>query len=288
MAAIDIGTNSTRLLVADITGESLREVDRHLTTTRLGEGINLGVLLPEPMEKAAVAIAGYCERATSLGAEQIVAVATSCVRDAANQNEFLGMIRQRANIDVRIINGDEEAILSYKGVLAGLPLGFTGSVVLDVGGGSTELIWQTAGQIHSTSVQVGAVRFAVCNNNEEQITELLVPVMKQLNKIPISSLAGVGGTITSLAAMDQQLAQYDPKRIHGYYLTSAAIDQIYDKLQSLTLEERKQIPGLQSARADIITGGTAIVRAVLRQLGIAGITVSESDILQGLLLEFPC
>ena len=284
LAAIDIGTNSTRLLVADVAGDALAEVARGLVTTRLGDGMNLGLLLPEPMEKTTAAVAGFCERAFSLGAERIVAAATSCVRDAANQKEFLEMIRQRVNLDVQVVSGDEEAFLSYRGVLAGLPLDPAGSVVLDVGGGSTELIWRSGGNIHTSSVKAGAVRFAGDNWSEAQIVSLLEPVLERLDKKAVNMLIGVGGTITSLAAMEQGLSRYDPKLIHGCYLTCATIDSLFGKLQSLTTEERKNIPGLQPARADIIIGGTAIVRTVLRLLSLEGITVSESDILQGLLL----
>ena len=247
--------------------------------------MDLGQLLPEPMEKTVAAVTGFCGIAASWGVERVVAVATSSVRDAANRKEFLEMIRQRADLDVRVISGDEEAILSYRGVLAGLSLDPAVSVVLDVGGGSTELIWQADGQIQTSSVQVGAVRFTVNNWSEEHVVSLLAPVLDRLKDIPVVRLAGVGGTITSLAAMEMKLSRYDPRLIHGFYLTSDAIEQLYGKLLSLSLEERKIMPGLQPARADIITGGTAIVRTVLRQTGLEGLTVSESDILQGLLLE---
>ena len=285
LAAIDIGTNSTRLLIADLAGEKLREVERYLVTTRLGEGMEQGLLLPEPMGRAATAIAGYNAIARSYGAERIVAVATSCVRDASNRNEFLAMVKQRANLEVRVISGDQEAFLSYRGVLAGLTLNPGASLVLDIGGGSTELIWPLDGQIQTVSLQVGAVRFIANQWTESQVETLLHPILDRLKDLSALSLAGVGGTITTLAAMELRLSQYSPRLTHGYFLSAKAVERLYGLLKSLPPEERKKLPGLQPERADIIVGGTIILRTVLRQLNQKGLTVSESDILQGLLLE---
>ena len=285
LAAIDIGTNSTRLLVADLAAGKLREVARDLRTTRLGAGMDAGVLLPEAMERTAAAVAAFRAQADALGATQISAVATSCVRDAANQSEFLELVQQRAALAVQVISGDAEARLSCRGVFAGLPLEPATSIVLDVGGGSTELIWQEAGQIQTASVQAGAVRFVVNQWTEDQVEAQLAPVLTRLKALARPHLAGVGGTVTTLAAMEQQLTQYDPRLIHGYTLTAEAVERLFRQLKSLPLAARKKLPGLQPARADIIIGGTAIVHTVFKQLGVKNLTVSESDLLQGMLLE---
>lgn len=287
MAAIDIGTSATRLLVADVSGEKVKTVETKRVTTRLGEGINDRVLLPAAMERTLEAVAACYAVSLSLRAERVVVAATSAVRDAANRSVFLEMVEQRLGLPVQVLSGEEEAFLSCRGVLAGLPgdVDARSVAVTDVGGGSTELIWRDNGRLHCVSVNAGAVRMTGSGWSEERLTEMLAPALKSLREARVNCLAGVGGTVTTLAALEQALPVYDPERIHGYRLTAAAVRRIHTMLQSLSVAERKKLPGLQPDRADIIAAGTAIVKAVLEGSGLPGLIVSECGILHGLLLE---
>lgn len=287
MAAIDIGTSATRLLVADVSGEKVKTVETKRVTTRLGEGINDRVLLPAAMERTLEAVAACHAVSLDLRAERVVVAATSAVRDAVNRSVFLEMVGQRLGLPVQVLSGEEEAFLSYRGVLAGLPVDVDAhsTAVMDVGGGSTELIWRDNGRLHCVSVNAGAVRMTGSGWSEEQLAELLAPALKSLREARVNCLAGVGGTVTTLAALEQSLSVYDPERIHGYRLTAAAVRRIYTMLQSLSVTERKKLPGLQPDRADIIAAGTAIVKTVLEGSGLPGLIVSERGILHGLLIE---
>jgi exopolyphosphatase/guanosine-5'-triphosphate,3'-diphosphate pyrophosphatase len=215
---------------------------------------------------------------------QIGVVATSAVRDATNGAVFVAAAEQTAGVAVRVLSGAQEAVLSYRGVFAGLPLDPLTGAVLDVGGGSTELIWQAAGETRSYSAQAGAVRMSAGSWSTAQIAAILNPGLAGLKRVRIKHLAGVGGTATTLAAMDQKMTAYDPRRIHGYFLPTTAVESWHAKLEALSLAERKHIPGLQPARADIIISGVEIIKIVLRDLGLPGLVVSESDLLHGLVL----
>jgi len=285
IAAIDIGTNSTRLLVADVVGESVHTVETKLITTRLGEGIGGGLLLPGAIERTLEAIGCFYDTSLQLGAQRVVAAATSAVRDAANRSAFLELVRQRFGLAVWVLSGQEEAALSYRGVLSGLPVEPQSTVVVDVGGGSTELIWNENGKPACVSVNAGAVRMTGSGWSEPNIADVLKPALDMLRGFPVSCLTGVGGTVTTLAAVDQGLTVYNPLLIHGYCLTAGAIQRIYEMLKSLSIEERKRLPGLQPERADIIVAGVAIVKAVLDGIGLDRLLVSECDILHGLVLE---
>jgi len=285
VAAVDIGTNSTRLLVADVSGGSVTAVETRLVTTRLGEGISEGVLLPGAMERTLEAIRCFYETYLRLGAEQLVIAATSAVRDAANRDVFLEMVRRRLGLDVWVLSGEEEAALSYQGVLSGLAVDPQSTAVVDVGGGSTELIWHKGGRLACLSVRAGAVRMTEEGADGPRIAAVLEPALAEVRKCPVSCLAGVGGTITTLAAMDQNMAVYDPSRVHGYCLTAEAVRRMLTRLESLSVADRKRLPGLQPERADIIVAGVIIVKTVMEGLGLDCLLVSECDILNGLVLE---
>ncbi|NPV74479.1 MAG: Ppx/GppA family phosphatase [Pelotomaculum sp.] len=285
VAAIDIGTNSVRLLVAERDGDRLKAVEAGLATTRLGEGIGSGMLLPQAMERTVDAVEGFCRTAMHLQAGRITVAATSAVRDALNRDEFVQMVRQRTGLKVRILSGEEEAALTYRGVLAGLPVEPRATAVVDVGGGSTELIWPREGGLRLVSVNVGAVRMTEAGMDVRKAAALLKPFLEEIKGMPVKCLVGVGGTVTTLAAVDQELAVYDPVRVHGYCLTAPKIEKILAKLEEMTVEERRRVPGLQPERADIIVAGVAIVKAVMEGTGAGRMLVSEYDILYGLVLE---
>lgn len=286
-AAVDVGTNSTRLLVAELNDHmkinSILHTD--LISTRLGEGMALGYLGTNAMERTLSAIIELVGTARSYGAQMITIIATSAVRDAANGKEFADMVMLHTGCSLEILPGEKEAELSYRGVLAGMPGQPRGVVVVDVGGGSTEISWNEKGAIKYTSVNVGAVRMHEGGYTEEQIIHILTPVLSKINKQEIAKIVFVGGTITTLAAMIQGLAVYHPDKIHGYKMSIEQIDHMLYKLQSLSLGERKKLPGLQPQRADIITSGIIIVKAVLKGLGCNRVTVSEADILWGTVIN---
>jgi exopolyphosphatase/guanosine-5'-triphosphate,3'-diphosphate pyrophosphatase len=215
----------------------------------------------------------------------VVAAATSAVRDAANRASFLDLVKKKFGFAVWVLSGLEEAALSYRGVLSGLPVEPQSTVVVDVGGGSTELIWNENGEPACISVNAGAVRMAGPGWSEPDIADVLKPALDMLRGFPVSCLAGVGGTVTTLAAVDQGLTVYNPMLVHGYCLTAGAVERIFTMLKSLDIEERKRLPGLQPERADIIIAGVAIVKAVLDGIGLDRLLVSECDILHGLVLE---
>jgi len=284
VAAIDIGTNSTRLLVADAAADgAVRPVYRKLVTTRLGEGINRGRILPAAVNRTVDVLQDFIRTAREMEARVITACATSAVRDAANRDEFLAAAR-RVGLHVRVLSGAEEARLSYLGVLSGLPVERESSLVMDVGGGSTEFIWRQDKEVHYCSVAVGAVRITEGGFDDAWLAARLDEPLERIGKAAPRTLIGVGGTVTTLAAMDLALAVYDPDRVHGHVISAERVGEMLDRLQQLSLEERKRLPGLQPQRADIIPAGVRIVCRVLRQLRLPALKVSEADIMHGLVL----
>ncbi|SHF38928.1 Ppx/GppA phosphatase family protein [Desulforamulus putei] len=287
LAGIDIGTNSTRFLLAEVNGDAVHAVKSGLITTRLGQGINHGRLLPEAMERTVAAIEEFLKQIRPYHPYGIVAAATSAVRDAANREEFLRLVQQRTGLKVVVLSGEKEAAASYRGVLAGLPVAGDSTMVLDVGGGSTEMIWTGPDGLRYVSLPVGAVRMTEGGHTEEQIRELLAPTLGEIKNRQREDLAlvAVGGTATTLAAMSLQLAQYRPELVHGYQLTLPEVERLLSLLVAAGSEGRKKIVGLQPERADIILAGVIIVKIVLETLALPCLTVSESDILYGLVWE---
>jgi len=285
VAAIDIGTNSTRLLVAEYTAAGLKRIETGLITTRLGKGMAGGVLLQETMLSTADAVGLFYQKAINLGVESVVAAATSAVRDASNGTEFLELVKKRTGLAVRVLSGEAEAALSYRGVLSGLHVEPGSTVVVDIGGGSTEFIWMQGERLNLVSVNAGAVRLTAAGADEAMTGDLLRPTLEEVKRSSFECLVGVGGTVTTLAAIDQQLAVYDSKRVHGYSLSAISVNRILKMLNGMDIEERRKVPGLRPERADIIIAGVNIVKSILDSLGLARMIVSECDILYGLALE---
>ena len=298
-AAIDIGTNSVRLLVADVgdagpSRPTVRPVDRRLTITRLGEGLHAGGLLtPDAAARTSVVVEEYVARARDLDAAEPVVAATYAVRAARNPE----MLLARLSTPVRVLGGDEEAALGFRGALLGLTdLPPQASVVvLDVGGGSVELTWGTVrgGVGGARSLPVGCVIMthrAIAHDPPDpgEIAALVQTLASALDPVvaPLrpraDRLLGVGGTVTTLAAMAQRLVPYDPDRVHGYALTVDAIEGLLESMRRLPLAGRRHLPGLQPERADVIIAGTLVVRHVLASLHRRVITASEADLLWAL------
>ena len=285
VAAIDLGTNSTRLLVADVEDGRVDEVVRLLEITRLGEGVDERRLLqPEPVARVHRVLDGYRAQADALGAERVLAAATSAVRDAANGAEFLAEIERRYGFRTRLLDGREEAETTFRGVTSDRRLDRE-TLVVDIGGGSTELLVGGPGGVaFATSLQAGCVRLTerflhadppAAGELEAAAahTRLLLPALD------VSAAIGVAGTITTVAAIDLGLAEYDAERIHGHIISRAAAERALAELSALTLAERERVPGLEPARAPVIVGGLVVLREVLERYGLDEIEASERDIL---------
>lgn len=285
VGAIDIGTNSTRMLVAEESEGHIRSVATGLVITRLGEGIGSGALLPQAMDRTADVVDDFYRRARRLGAETVVAVATSAVRDATNRMDFMDMVKNRTGLQIRVLSGTEEASYSYNGAMSGLSLDKRLTAVLDIGGGSTELSWQESNRLYTVSVNMGAVRLTLSGLPRVQVVSAFRPHLKKVRQAGISNLVGVGGTVTTLAAIKQELAVYEPELVHGYCLSSRDVAEIQKKLEGMELAERKQVRGLQPERADIIVAGVNILEVVMEGLEIDCLVISECDLLHGLVRE---
>jgi exopolyphosphatase/guanosine-5'-triphosphate,3'-diphosphate pyrophosphatase len=295
VAVIDIGTNSTRLLIADVDGTQVSEVERVTTVTNLGRGVeHTGNLCSDAVDGVCGVIADYMARDEELGAERKEAIATSAVRDAANGEAFIAELRERFDMDARLLTGEEEARLTYLGATAERDGDEATNLVFDIGGGSTELIVGAGKEVRfHTSLQAGTIR-----HSERHLTadpphphelEELAADVHHLISAAIESRAGteevhaiaVAGTPTSLAAIDQELEPYDPERVHGHRLGMLTIQRMLSRLSSLPLAERLRVPGLHPGRAPTIVAGSVILVQVMRAFELDEIEVSERDILHG-------
>jgi exopolyphosphatase/guanosine-5'-triphosphate,3'-diphosphate pyrophosphatase len=293
IAVVDVGTNSARLLVADVAGDgSVAPVERRSRVTRLGRGVDLsGRLSAEAIEDACEAIGEYVATYQELGAERVVAIATSAVRDAENGAAFVAELRERFALSARVLDGEEEARLTYLGATSErLPTEPT--LVVDIGGGSTELVVGTGAEISfHTSLQAGVVRHSERHIATDPPTvielEALAGDVRGLIEAAVGggveATAGiaVAGTPTSLAAIEMGLEPYDPARVHGHVLSLTSIQRMLSQLASTTLEQRIEIPGLHPERAPTVVAGVVILVETMRAFGLDRIEVSEHDILYG-------
>lgn len=285
IAAIDVGSNSIRLLVADISdNKKIKPNITGLKTTRLGQGIIAGRLLDTVMVRTVKAVQVFVEQAKQAGAEKIVLAATSAVRDAQNREDFITMVRDTLGYDLWVLSGDMEAQLSYLGVTGAFG-DMRNAAVVDIGGGSTEFIWCQKESIRFLSVKAGAVRMTESGYGSGQIRKVLDGVLTEIKKDNPIDVIGVGGTVTTLAAMALGMREYDPLKIHGFRLTFKKVCELYKKLVELPVEERKALLGLQPERADIIPAGTLILLRILEGIQKESLIVSEADILYGLILK---
>ncbi len=284
VAAIDLGTNSTRLLVADVVDGRVDEVKRRLEITRLGEGVDeRHRLLPLPIARVRNCLTEYRRVAEELGAERTLAFATSAVRDAENGEAFLGEIEWSYGFATRLLSGDEEALLTFRGVTMGRTVEH-GTLVVDVGGGSTELVvGGPEGVASHTSLDLGCVRMT--ERFGDDVGACAAHVRSALPQLEPRSAIGVAGTITALAALDLGLVEYAPERVHGHVLSRAAVEVQLERLAALPLEERRRVAGLDPERAPVIVAGAVIVREVLAYYGLDELEASEHDSLHGAALE---
>lgn len=300
IAVVDLGTNTTRLLVADVSDGRVQELTRLGAVTRLGEAVDSGGrLLESAMARVFDAVASYRETIDELAADRAVGVATSAVRDADNGEEFRAKLRERFGIDTRIISGDEEAQLTFGGATAEREPGGAPLLVLDIGGGSTEFVVGRAGEepgFH-VSTQAGSVRQTERHIRSDppahaEVDELRGDVRAIIDaSVPADVRAGVrdgvavAGTPTSLAAIEQRLDPYDSSRVHGYPLELAACERMLEMLASVPEPARRQVVGLHPDRAPTIVAGAAILVESMRAFGLESIEVGEHDILYGVALK---
>jgi exopolyphosphatase/guanosine-5'-triphosphate,3'-diphosphate pyrophosphatase len=284
VGVIDLGTNSTRLLVADVDEGRVDEVARDTTITRLGEGVDeRRILLPTAVARVRNVLSGYRREVERLGAERVLVLATSSVRDAENGEAFLGEIEWSYGFTTRLLSGEEEAELTRRGVAGGRELD-PDALVLDIGGGSTELI---TGR-ERISIDMGSVRVTERFLHSdpparEELDAAAQAVRELLPDLRPREAIGVAGTITSLAALE--LGEYDPQRIHGYRLSREAVEAQLERLASLPLAERRELPGLDPDRAPVIVAGAVIVAEVMKRYDLDELEVSERDLLHGAALE---
>jgi exopolyphosphatase/guanosine-5'-triphosphate,3'-diphosphate pyrophosphatase len=286
VAVIDIGTNTTRLLVAEVEDGEVVELERRTTITSLGQGVDeTGRLGDEAMDRVAEAIAAYREAIDRLGVEKVVAVATSAMRDAENGPGFRDYLKERFGIEARTISGDEEARLTFLGATAGRN-DDRDTVVIDIGGGSTEYVLGKAGEDPSfhVSTQMGSVRHTerflhTDPPKPEELQALADDVRATVPELETEHAIAVAGTATSLAAID------GAEEVHGYRLTLGACERIAAMLAALPVEERRDVKGLHPDRAPTIVAGAVILTESVRALGLEEVEVSDRDILHGAALS---
>jgi exopolyphosphatase/guanosine-5'-triphosphate,3'-diphosphate pyrophosphatase len=299
IAVVDLGTNSTRLLVAEVADGEVHELDRQSTVTRLGAGVDAeGRLSDDAMERVFQVVEGYRDSYGRLGADRVVGIATSAVREAENGDEFRRELESRFGIRARAVPGEEEAALTFRGATAGRPTDAL-SLVVDIGGGSTELVLGQPGQepAFHASTRLGVVRqterhlrndppgaaeLDALSREAREVIDAEVPADARKQ---VSLGIAVAGTATSLAAMDQELEPYDPQRVQGYPLRLDACEGHLATLAGMPLEDRREVPGLHPDRAPTIVAGTAILIQAMRAFGLDAVEASEADLLHGAALE---
>ncbi len=281
-AAVDIGTNSCRLLIADAGPEGLCPLRRENRTTRVGEGFKEAIhIRREIMERNLECLIAFEDTIKKTAVESYRVVATSALREAVNREEFLGMVEEKTMLQIEVIGSEEEARLGYLGMSRGLSH-LQMPLMADLGGGSLELIKEGVSPI-LLSLPLGAVRAMEQDMGIIDIKAALRPLAVYKDTLAPYPLVVVGGTASSLVAIKYSLQQYDPSLVHGQVLKREEIADIYNMLERMSLKVRRRLPGLQPERADIITWGARIILLLMDMLEIEEIIVSESDLLEGVI-----
>jgi exopolyphosphatase/guanosine-5'-triphosphate,3'-diphosphate pyrophosphatase len=300
VAAVDIGTNSVRLLVAQVDGSTPRDakvvpLDRRMRITRLGQGVDrTRALAPDAIERTTAVLREYRDALTEHGVTQVRATATSAARDASNRDEFFRAAHDALGITPELISGDEEAALSFLGATADLdaPAPY---LVVDIGGGSTEFVLGTDAPVSLVSLDMGCVRITEqflhsdppapeeLSNAVAVVRDLVAEVPRVIPGAPdAATLVGLAGTVTTIAAIELGIPEYDPEKIHHFHLTRAAAEDVFRTLATENAAQRAHNPGLEPGRVDVIVGGAAVLVGIFRVLGFDEMMVSEADILDGL------
>jgi exopolyphosphatase/guanosine-5'-triphosphate,3'-diphosphate pyrophosphatase len=302
IAVVDIGSNSTRLLIAEVEGERVsHELQRRSTVTRLGAGVDShGELSQEGMDRVYRTLDEYQKLAEPHRPEEAVAVLTSAVRDASNGRDFADTVAERYGLTPHILTGDEEAELTFLGATSERDPGDeTPTVVIDVGGGSTEVVIGTGHEARfHVSTQAGVVRQTERHLHSDppteeeldalaqDVEEILAAGVPEEKRRAIHRAIGVAGTATSLGAIAQKLEPYDPAQVHGYVIGLPECRRILERLAAMPLQERREVPGLHPDRAPTIVAGVVILLQAIALFGLGELEISEHDILRGAALRF--
>lgn len=295
LGVIDIGTNSIRMLIADVENNKIISSRKELIMTRIGEGVDkTRRLSKEAIDRSIDALIAFKELAHKEGIKDIKAIATSAVRDAVNKDDFLKRVMQEVGLNVEVISGEKEAELGFKGVVYGIDNNGEDMLVIDIGGGSTEfIIGNNDGIKFKTSLNVGAVRMTDKHistdpiSNEEfdrlinDIKLIINDTLEKIREYNIKQIIGIGGTATTLAAIDRKLEVYDKDKVHNYKIGIKEIKNMVDSFKKFNNYERRKIKGLQPKRADIILAGSAVLYEILAGLNKDEITISDYDNLEG-------
>jgi exopolyphosphatase/guanosine-5'-triphosphate,3'-diphosphate pyrophosphatase len=305
VGAVDIGTNSVRLLVADVVADDhapddprraeVVPVERLMRITRLGQGVNeTRTLHPDAIARTVAVLREYREVTDRLGVARLRATATSAARDSANRDEFFAAVHDALGVTPDLLSGEEEAALSFLGATATLdaPAPY---LVVDIGGGSTEFVLGTDAPVGLVSLDMGCVRITEQFLHSdppapEELSNAVAWVRDLVADVPrvipgardAATLVGLAGTVTTVAAVELGLAEYDAEKIHGFRLTRAAVEDVFRTFATETAAQRATNPGLEPGRVDVIVGGVAVLAGILRTLDVDEVLVSESDILDGL------
>jgi exopolyphosphatase/guanosine-5'-triphosphate,3'-diphosphate pyrophosphatase len=301
VAAIDCGTNSIRLLIAEPDDSAgLRDLERRLEIVRLGQGVDAtGEFHPDALQRTFAVVEDYAEliKKSDVPVEKVHFVATSATRDVKNRETFFSGIKQRLGVSPDVISGETEARLSFIGALSRVTPDGEPVLVMDIGGGSTELITGSAnGDLHrAISLNIGSVRITerflkrnpVADDDLERAAADLDDLLagSGVNFDSIGSWIGVAGTATTLAGVYLELERYDRERVHGARMPLPAIDQLLHRLAALTVDEIRALPSMHPGRADVITGGALVEARIAARLNVEELIVSESDILDGIALQ---
>ena len=300
IAALDLGTNTFLMLVVEYDGETLRPLHRESEVVRLGRGLDAsGYLTPASMEKGLQCLEAFVRQAKELGADPILACGTSALREAKNADVFLHRARERTGLNIRVISGEQEAEYSFFGALSNKPDLPEPIVLVDIGGGSTELCGGTHRKMEKMlSVKIGSVRLTerflrhdpVLPEEMDAVTEA---IDRHLDRLPVLfpyqppfSLIGNAGTVTTLAAMSLRLHRYDADKVDGCRLSLEGIETLIGELARRTVEERKKMVGLPEKRADVILAGAVILSRVMRKLRQPELIVSDRGIRFGMILDY--
>ena len=296
IGTIDIGTNSMRLLIADYNNGKIENRKKHVNTTRIGQGVDKeGYISEEALQRNINALEEFANICKVEECQAIYCMGTSALRDSKNGNVFVDRAKQKTNIDVEIISGNEESNLGFMGVLEGLDTDEQ-ILVIDIGGGSTEfIVGDIEGIKFAKSENVGALRMTekflakdpIDTNEFSNMSKFIYSEIKDtidyIKSKQIKKIVGIGGTITSLSAMNQELEVYSMEKIHNSEVSIKNIKDILQNLKQMTLNDKKTLKGLQPKRADIITAGVEILNIIMENLEIEKIIVSEYDNLEGLM-----
>lgn len=300
LAGIDIGTLTCRLLIAELAPSgTLREVRSDRRILRLGQGVDRDRMLRgDAMARVAETLKEWCTLMEGYQLDASIAVATSAVRDAGNREEFVRLIHRQTGLEIEILSGEEEARRTILGIRSGLPAGVSDVLALDIGGGSTEFILDRPGQTPMMrSVDIGVVRLCErllrhdpptseeIHQAREWVRAETVAAVGEMT-LPVGlTFVGTAGTITSLAAMAQQLPTYEPARIHNYRLARTVVEELESTLLARTKSERVGLPGLEANREEVIAAGAIILRTVMETVRIPSLLVSDLGLREGVLLD---